>query len=89
MAAHSIAFETARIAIKSEPRRVSVRYTTGYDLDINTFKAQTVLVARAVSRTVLRVEPPIKGGVDLAMVPIEEGEVGLWVITSGGPALEA
>jgi hypothetical protein len=88
LAARGVALGTARVTVKGEPRGVSVRYTTVYDLDSDVFTAQTILVALAISRAVLRVEPPIKGGINLAILPSEEGEVGLWVITIGGPALE-
>jgi len=70
---------------------VAVRAGVGqeaYDLDSGMFHAQTILVALAVSRAVLRAEPPIEGGINLAILPHEEGEVGLVVIAIGGPALE-
>ena len=41
-----------------------------------------------VCRAVLRVEPPIEGGINLAILPSEGGEVGLRVITISAPALE-
>jgi hypothetical protein len=87
LAARGVALGTARVTVKGEPRGVWVRYATAYDPDSAVFKAQTILVALAVSRAVLRVEPPIEGGINLAILPSEEGEVGLWVIAIGGPAL--
>jgi hypothetical protein len=87
LAAHGVALGTARVTVKGEPRGVSVRYTTAYKLNSAVFKAQTILVTLAISRAVLRVEPPIEGGITVAIVPGEEGEVGLWVITIGAPAL--
>ena len=88
LAARGVALGTARVAVKGEPRAVSVRYASAYKLDSDVFKAQTVLVALAVSRAVLRIEPPIEGGINLSILPSEGGQVGLRVIAIGGPALE-
>jgi hypothetical protein len=88
LAARGVALGTARVTLKGEPRAVSVRYATTYKLDSDVFTAQTILVALAVSRVVLRVEPPIEGGINLSILPSEGAQVGLLVIAIGGPALE-
>jgi len=80
---------TATITIGSEPRRASIRYSSSYSVDGPAFQAQTVLVTLGVSRVMARVQPPIDGGARVAVLPDEEGEVGLRVTVIDGTSLEA
>ena len=89
LTAHGIAPHTARITIAGEPRWASIRYSSSLTLDSRAFEPQTVLVALAVARAVARVEPPINGGIRLAVIPGGESNVGLRVIVIDGPGLRA
>jgi hypothetical protein len=89
LAARGVAIHTLRITIGGEPRWASVRYTSSYDVDGRAFQAQTVLVNLAVARVMTRVDPPIDGGVRLAVIPGGEGEVGLRVTHIEGQSLRA
>lgn len=87
--ARGVAPHTLRVTIGEEPRSASIRYSSSYDVDSSVFQAQTVLVALTVARAMTRVQPPIKGGMRLAVIPAGESEVGLRVIAIGWSILEA
>ncbi len=88
--ARGVAPHTLRIIIESKSRSASIRYSSAYAVDSAVFQAQTVLVALATARAMVRVRPPISGGIRLAVVPGGESEeVGLKVIVIGWPILEA
>jgi hypothetical protein len=78
LAARGVALGTARVIVKGEPRGVSVRYASAYDLDSDVFTAQTILVALTVSRAVLRVEPPIEGGITWPSCPARMASWDYW-----------
>jgi hypothetical protein len=84
-----VAPNTVRIAMAEEPRRVSIRYASSYDVDSRVFQAQTVLVALAAARVMARVDPPISGGMRVAVLPVGESNIGLRVTVVHGPSLEA
>ena len=87
--ARGVAPDTLRITIRGEPRSASIRYSSPYDVDGSVFQAQTTLVALAAARAMARVQPPINGGIRLAVIPDGEGEVGLRVIIIDWSSLEA
>jgi len=87
--ARGVALHTVRIAMAEEPRRVSIRYSSSYDVDSRVFQAQTVLVALAAARAMARVDPPISGGMRVAVMPVGESNIGLRVTMVDGPDLEA
>ena len=78
-----------RIIIKGEPRSASIRYSSPYTVDSSVFRVQVTLIALAAARVMVRVQPPIDGGMRLAVMPGEESEVGLRVIIIDGSSLEA
>jgi len=84
-----VALHTVRIAIAEDPRQVSIRYSSSYDVDSRVFQAQTVLVALAMARVMARVDPPISGGMRVAVMPVGESNIGLRVTVVDGPSLEA
>jgi hypothetical protein len=87
--ARGVAPHTLRVSIGQEPRSASIRYSSSYDVDSSVFKAQTALVALAAARALARVQPPINGGISLAVMPGGESEAGLRVIAIDWPILEA
>jgi len=87
--ARGVAPDTLRITIRGEPRSASIRYSSSYDVDGSVFQVQTTLVALAAARAMARVQPPITGGMRLAVIPVGEGEVGLRVIVIDWSSLEA
>jgi len=87
--ARGVAPDTLRVTIRGEPRSASIRYSSPYDVDGSVFQAQTTLVALAAARAMARVQPPINGGIRLAVIPDGEGEVGLRVIIIDWSSLEA
>ena len=89
LAARGVALGTLRIRIAGEPRCVSIRYASAYDVDSSVFHAQTVLVALAAARVVVRVRPPMNGGIRVAVIPGGESNIGLKVTTMDGSSLEA
>ena len=88
-AARGVAPHTLRITIGEEPRSASIRYSSSYAVDGSVFQAQTTLVALAAARAMARVQPPITGGMRLAVIPVGESEVGLRVIVIDWSSLEA
>jgi hypothetical protein len=78
-----------RITIKRESRSATIRYYSSYTVDSSVFQAQTILVALATARAMVRVQPPLDGGMRLAVIPAGEGEVGLRVIVIDWASLEA
>ena len=88
-AARGVTLSTLRITIGREPRWASIRYASSYTMDSRAFRPQTVLVALAVARVLVRVQPPIDGGIRLAVIPGGESEVGLRVTVIEGSSLEA
>ena len=88
-ATRGVAPHTLRVAIRGEPRSASIRYSSSYDVDSSVFQAQTTLVALAAAQAMARVQPPINGGMRLAVMPGGESEVGLRVIIIDWPSLEA
>lgn len=88
-AARGVALSTLRITIKGEPRWASIRYSSSYTVDSRAFQPQTVLVALAAARVLVRVQPPIDGGIRLAVIPGGESQVGLRVTVIDGSSLEA
>jgi hypothetical protein len=89
MAARGVALHTVRITIGGEPRWASVRYSSSYAVEGRVFQVQTVLVALAVARVMTHVNPPIDGGIRLAVIPGGESYVGLRVTVVDGSTLEA
>ena len=87
--ARGVAPDTLRITIKGAPRSASIRYSSSYDVDSSVLQVQTTLVALAAARAMARVQPPITGGMRLAVIPAGEGEVGLRVIVIDWASLEA
>ncbi len=88
-AARGVDLATLRITITGEPRSVSIRYSSSYTVDSRVFQPQTALVALAAARVLVRVQPPIDGGIRLAVIPGGESEVGLRVTVIDGSSLEA
>jgi len=88
-AARGVDLATMRITITGEPRSVSIRYSSSYAVDGRVFQPQTVLVALAAARVLVRVQPPIDGGIRLAVIPSGESEVGLRVTIIDGSSLES
>jgi hypothetical protein len=89
VAARGVTPQTLRITIAGKPRSASIRYSSSYNVDSKVFRAQTVLVALAAARAMIRVQPPINGGMRLAAMPGGESEVGLRVIVIDWASLEA
>jgi hypothetical protein len=87
--ARGVALSTLRITIKGEPRWASIRYSSSYTVDNRAFQPQTVLIALAAARVLVRVQPPIDGGIRLAVIPGGESVVGLRVTVIDGSILEA
>jgi hypothetical protein len=87
--ARGVDFQTIRITMSEEPRLVSIRYSSSFAIEDRPFQAQTVLVALAAARVLSRVQPPIDGGIRLAVMPGGEGEVGLRVTIITGSSMEA
>ena len=86
--ARGVDLQTLRITISGDPRSVSIRYSSSYDDGGSAFQAQTVLVALAAARVLVRIQPPIDGGIRLAVIPGGESEVGLRVTIIDGSSLE-
>jgi hypothetical protein len=89
IAARGVDPGTVRVSIGRDPRRVSVRYATAYDLAGRAFEPQRVLIALAVARVAARLRPAIGDGVYLAVLPLGESSVGLRVTTISGADLIA
>jgi len=89
VAARGVAPHTLSVTIAGEPRSASIRYSSSYTVDSSVFRAQTVLVALAAAQAMARVQPPINGGMRLAVMPGGESEVGLRVIIIDWSSLEA
>ena len=81
--------DTVRIRIGGQPRRVSIRYTSTYHPDSREFRAQMILNTLAAASITLRVDPPVEGGLDVAVLPVEGGELGLLVTTVDRSVLDA
>lgn len=89
LASRGVATDTVRIAIRGEPRRLAVRYTSTLDFGSNPFHAQSTLIGLAVSRLLLRLQPSVEGGLDLSILPASHAEIGLFVITVDPTSLDA
>jgi hypothetical protein len=89
LADRGVSLDTVRITISDKPRKASIRYTSSYKVDSNVFKAQTMLVALAAARVVVRVHPPINGGMRLGVMPAGESDVGLQVTIIEESSLQA
>jgi hypothetical protein len=87
--ARGVASDTLRIALTGEPRVASIRYASAYSLDSRVFQAQTALITLALARAVARIEPPVGGGLRLAVMPAGDSEVGLRVTVIEYSSLEA
>jgi hypothetical protein len=87
-AARGVALSTLRITIEGEPRWASIRYSSSYTVNSRIFQPQTVLVALAAARVLVRVQPPMDGGIRLAVIPGGESEAGLRVTVIVGSSLE-
>lgn len=81
--------DTVRIRIGGQPKRVSIRYTSTYHPDSREFRAQMILNTLAAASITLRVDPPVTGGLDVAVLPVEGGELGLLVTTVERSVLDA
>jgi hypothetical protein len=68
---------------------VSVRYSSTYLPERSEFRAQMTLITLAAASAVLRIDPPIEGGLDVAVLPIEGEEVGLLVVAIDHDTLDA
>ena len=89
VAARGVVSSTIRATIEGDPRWASIRYSSSYDTDGSVFRAQNVLVAIAIARVMARVQPPIDGGIRVAVMPGEESEIGLRVLLIDGSGLQA
>jgi hypothetical protein len=78
-----------RIRIGGRPRRASIRYTSTYLPDRSEFRAQMTLITLAAASAVLRVDPPLEGGLDVSVLPGEGEEVGLLVVAIDRDTLDA
>jgi hypothetical protein len=87
--ARGVSPDTLRITMRGEPRSASIRYSSHYKVDSNVFQVQMMFVALTAAQAMARVQPPIKGGMRLAVVPGGEGEVGLRVTFIDWVSLEA
>jgi len=87
--ARGVASETLKIAIGQESRSASIRYSSSYALDSKIFRIQTTIVGLNVARALIRVHPPLRGGIHLSIIPAGEDLVGLRVIVIDWPLLEA
>jgi hypothetical protein len=67
----------------------SIRYSSAYSIDSSVFHAESVLITLVVARTVGAVDPPVTGGMRLAVIPGGEGEIGLRVTVVDGATLAA
>jgi hypothetical protein len=81
LGARGVDASTVRVSIKSENRMGSVRYTSPYDWASSEYNAQAIISAMLISRAMLRVVPPIGGGLQVSIIPQGSAEVGLHVIT--------
>jgi hypothetical protein len=81
--------DTIRLRIGGRPRRASVRYTSTYQPDRSEFRAQMTLITLAAASTVVRVDPPIEGGLDVSVLPVEGEAIGLLVIAVDRSSLDA
>jgi len=88
-AARGVDLQTIRITISGDPRSASIRYSSSYAVDSRAFQPQTVLVALAAARVLVRIQPPVNGGIRLAVIPGGESDVGLRVTAIDGSSLEA
>lgn len=88
-AARGVDISTLRIKIEADPRWANIRYSSSYTVDSRAFQPQTVLVALTAARVLVRVQPPIDGGIRLAVIPGGESEVGLRVTVIDESSLEA
>jgi len=84
-----IALHTVRITIAGKPRSASIRYASSYVFGSKIFRIQTTIVGLNAARTLIRVQPPLKGGIRLSIIPAGEDMVGLRVIVIDWPLLEA
>ena len=89
VAARGVDLQTLRITIAGDPRSVSIRYLSPYDIEGSVFKVQSVLIGLSVARVAVRLQPPLTGGIRLAVIPSVESEVGLKVTFITGSSLEA
>ncbi|NIN65023.1 MAG: hypothetical protein GTO63_10050 [Anaerolineae bacterium] len=87
--ARGVDLQSLKISITEEPRSVSIRYTSSYNVEGSAFRAQTMLIALAAARVLIRVQPPVDGDIRLAVVPSGESEVGIRVTVIDGSALKA
>jgi hypothetical protein len=87
--ARGVDLQTLRITISGDPRSVTIRYSSSYDVGETAFQTQTVLVALAAARVSVRIQPPIDDGIRLAVIPVGESEVGLRVTIIDRSSLEA
>jgi hypothetical protein len=81
--------DSLSIQIAGDPRWASIRYSSSYAIDGRAFRPQMMLIALAAARVVGRAQPPVQGGIRLAVMPEGEGNGGLTVIVIKGSALEA
>lgn len=88
-AARGVAPQTLKITIGQESRSASIRYSSSYAVDSKIFRIQTTIVGLNVARALARVQPPLKGGIRLSIIPAGEDLVGLRVIVIDWPLLEA
>lgn len=87
--ARGVTPDTLRITIRREPRSASIRYSSPYDVDSSIFQAQMMFIALTSAQAVARVQPPIVGGMHLAVIPGGESEIGLKVTIIDWASLEA
>ena len=86
--ARGVAPSSLRINLHQEPRQVSIRYSSPYPVDSSLFQAQTVLIPLSAARVLVRIQPPLDGGIRVAVIPGGETEVGLRVTLIEGSILE-
>jgi len=87
--ARGVTSDSLSVQIAGEPRWVSIRYSSSYAIDGRAFRPQSMLIALAAARAMGRAQPPMDGGIRLAVMPEGEGNVGLAAVLIRGSTLEA
>jgi len=89
LAARDVDAASIRVTIKPESRTGAVRFTSSYDWTSSQYNAQATIATLLISRAMLRVKPPVDGGLQISIIPQGDEEVGLHVISIRGSSLQA
>jgi hypothetical protein len=89
LVARDVDLDTLRITIKEDPRIASIRYTSPYNFGSTVYRAQTVIIGLLTARAILRVDPPVDGGIQISIVVVGDKEVGLHVMAVSASSLQA